>query len=361
MTTFFHQNPVPRKNISFWPQPLRNFWLTASELPLTALVLLATSTGLLSTLRYFNNIDYPLPDISSLLTSAGLITAMAILLAMSFAVLLWMPMAIPQICFGVRLPWYAIALVQIGPTTFFVGWSFFVSDWTNLETPLKWSILVIALVVLLGPMLLIPWARAKATSWRERVSYGGAFLLLSALSVLWLAGGLNLLIQVVTGTSLFTTSDRAVMFLGIFSVATLFISGLSALNLRKAFAIVLLGVIALLFTGSMWSAELPKILATVVGIRIKGTSELIVSKETCVRIQKIASAQAMKQNTEWKGPECVESGAFLRAHVQVHSAGRWLLQPYAMDGIDMPTATRRLTAQEAAVELVLPSQDNPEP
>lgn len=344
---------------SLWPLPLRRLWVTISELPLAALVLLATSMGLLATLRYFREIAYPLPDVGSLLAAAGLVTAAAIAVALSLAVTLWAPLLMLQMGEGIRPRWSDIAWAQIIPATLFLEWAFLAPSWDDVGAPWNWGIVIVTLIVLtvLATRLRL-WSRIKATPLRERFKHGWVFLM-CALSAAVLAQGVDLLIQATGGASVLTPNQRGFMFLILFYIAVLLISGLSKVKPGTAFIAVLSTVIVLLFAGSVWTAELPKMLATMAGIRIKGVSDLIVSKETCARVQMVAKAQALKLKTDWRGKECAESGALMRADVQVHSGGRWLLQPRVMDDVEMPVAMGRVTAPEAAVELALPAQEQP--
>lgn len=352
---------APAIPTSLWPLSLRRLWLTISEFPLTAFVLLATCMGILATLRYFGAIEYPLPDVGSLLTAAGFVTAVAIVVALSLAGSLWAPLLILRMGEGIRPKWSDIAWAQIIPATLFLEWAFLAPSWDDVGAPWNLGIVVITLLVLAVLILWLNlWNRIKATPMRERLKYAWVFFM-CALSAAILSQGVSLLIQATGGTSVLTENQRVVVFLSLFYVVVLLISRLSKVGPGTAFIAVLSIVIVLLFAGSVWSAELPKMLATVAGIRIKGPSELIISKETCVHVQMIAKAQALKQKTEWKGRDCADGGALLRANVQVHSAGRWLLQPHAMDDVAMPPAMGRITAPEAAVELVLPTQDSRRP
>ena len=176
------------------------------------------------------------------------------------------------------------------------------------------------------------------------------------LSASILAQGVDYLIQATGGASTLTVNQRGFAFLALFYLAIFLISNLSRFKPSTAFGTILSIVATLLLASSVWTAEFPKILATAAGIRIKGTSELIISKETCAHVQMVAMMQALKNRADWKSNECAESGVLLLADVQVHSGGRWLLQPRAMDGVEMPIYMGRITASEAAVELILPAQ-----
>ncbi|RUR71924.1 hypothetical protein EJP67_33245 [Variovorax guangxiensis] len=343
--------------ISLWPPSLRRLWLTISEFPLTAFVLLATSMGLLATLRYFGEIGYPIPDVASLLATAGLVAASAMVVALSLAVSLWAPLLILQMGDGTRPRWIDIAWAQIIPATLFLEWAFLAPSWNNLGAPWNWAVVIFTLLVLAVFLLWLDvWERMKATPLRDRFKYAWVFCM-CALSAAALAQGVILLIQVTGGASLLTANQRGLVLLVLFYAAVLLISVLSKVKPGTAFFVVLSTVSVLLFAGSVWTAELPKMLATKAGIRINGTAELIVSKETCTRAQMLAKTVAQKHKQEWNGRECAEGGALLRAEVLVHSGGRWLILPRALDEVEMPSAIGRFTAPDAAIELVLPMRE----
>ena len=346
---------------SLWPLPLRRLWLTISEFPLAAFVLLATSMGLLATLRYFSEIGYPLPDVASLLAAAGLVTAAAIAVALSLAVSLWAPLLMLEMGDGTRPRWSDIAWAQIIPATLFLEWAFLAPSWDDLGAPWNWGIVIFTLFVLAVLILWLNlWERMKATPLRDRFKRAWVFFM-CALSAAILAQGVNLMIQATGGASVLTVNQRGFMFLILFYIAVLLISVLSKIKPGTAFLVVLSTVIVLLFAGSVWTAELPKMLATMAGIRVKGTAELIISRETCARVQMLAKTEAQKRKEEWKGRECAEGGTLLRAEAQVHSGGRWVLLPRTLDGVAMPSTIARFTAPEAAIELVLPTQEEPTP
>jgi len=344
---------------SHWPLSLKRLWLTISEFPFAAFVFLTTSLGLLATLRYFGEIAYPLPDVGSLLAVSGLVTAAAMAVALILAVSLWAPLLILQAVDGVRPRWSHIAWAQIIPATLFLEWAFLAANWDELGAPWNWGIVAYTLIVLaILALWLRLWDRITNKPVHERIKHVWVFFM-CILSAAILAQGANLLMQITGGASVPGADQRAFMFLGLFYLAMLLISVLSKIKPGTAFVAVLSAVIVLLVAGSVWTAELPKVLATVAGIRIKSVSDLIISKETCARVQLVAKAQALKLTADWEGKECAVGGALLRAEVQVHSGGRWLLQPLAMDGVDMPVAMGRFTAMDAAVDLVLPTQEKP--
>jgi hypothetical protein len=346
--------------VSHWPIQLRRLCSTISEFPLTAVVLLATSMGLITTLRYFAEIAYPLPDVGSLLTISGLITAGAIIFSLGLAVCLWMPLLLPQMG-GIRLQWSDIAWAQGTLMVLVIESVFLRVYWKDLGSLWIFFIVVSTLIVLILLALRLKlWDRIKGTSKRERCTYGWV-LIMCSLSVPIQGQAVNLLIEAMGGSSVLTTNERAFIFVGLLVLTTLVISLLSKVKPRAAFIAVLSVVVVLLFVGSVMTAALPKVLVTVVGIRIKGVSDLIISKETCARVQMVAKAQALKLGSDWGGKECAEHGAFLSADVQVHSGGRWLLRPRTIDDVEMPAAMARITAPDTAVELVLPTGEQPRP
>jgi len=322
--------------------------------------------GFLTMLRYFAEIAYPLPDAGALLTVAGFITATAIVVALSLSLSLSAPLLILQMGDGIRPRWTDIAWAQIIPSLVFFLYAFLAPSWDSLGTPWNWGVVVYASFVLIVLALgLKLFERTKNTPPSQRFKYLWLFCM-CALSTAALAGGVNQLIQAMGGASILTPNQRGFTFLALYYVAVVLISSLSKVKPRTAFAATLSTVIALLFVGSIGTAELPKMLATIAGIRIKGPVDLLISKETCARVQMLAKAEVQERNKkekkdqdEWKGRECAEGGALLRADVQVHSGGRWLLMPHTLDEVELPSTIGRFTAPDAAVELVLPTQETP--
>ena len=258
---------------------------------------------------------------------------------------------------GIRPRWNDIAWAQIIASALFWSGIFLAPSWHDLGAPWNWGIVVfVAIVLAVLVSWLDLWGRAMATASRERTKYTWVFFLCAVGSVM-LIPGVDLLIRMMGGASVLTANQRGFTFLVLHCVVILLISVLSKIKSGKSFMVVLTVVVIALFVGSVGTAELPKVLATIAGIRIKDTADLIISKETCARAQMLAKAGAQERKEEWKGRECVESGALLRADVQVHSGGRWLLLPRTLDGVEMPGTMVRFTAPEAAVELVLPAQN----
>jgi hypothetical protein len=336
--------------------PARRLWLTIAELPLGNLALFASVLGLLATLRYFGEIAYPLPDVGALLAAAGLITAAAVAMAVSLATSLWTPLLMLEMNEGIRPRWNDIAWAQLIASALFWSGIFVSSSWHELGALWIWGIVVVAAIVLTVLVVWLDlWGRTKATPSRERIKYVWVFFLCAVGSVI-LIPGVDLLIRVTGGASVLDANQRGFTFLGLHCAVILLIAGLSRIKSGTSFMAILTIVVIALFAGSIGTAELPKALATIAGIRIKDPVDLIISRETCARAQMLAKAEAQKRNEEWKGRECVESGALLRAEVQVHSGGRWLLLPQTLDGVEMPGTMVRFTAPDAAVELVLPAQ-----
>ncbi|KQU86731.1 hypothetical protein ASC78_03950 [Variovorax sp. Root318D1] len=296
-------------------------------------------------------------DIGALLTAAGLVTATAVAVAVSLATSLWTPLLMLQMNEGIRPRWSDIAWAQIIAAALLWGGIFLALSWHELGALWTLGIVVFAAIALAALVVWLDlWGRTKATPPRERMNYARVFFLCVVGSVM-LIPTVDLLIRLTGGASVLTADQRGFTFLALHFVVILLISGLSKIKPSSSFMVILTVVIVALFAGSIGTAQLPKMLATSAGIRLKDTADLIISKETCARAQMLAKAEAQERKEDWKGRECVESGALLRAEVQVHSGGRWLLLARTLDGVEMPSTMTRFTAPDAAIELVLPAQN----
>lgn len=115
---------------------------------------------------------------------------------------------------------------------------------------------------------------------------------------------------------------------------------------------------AVVFMSAVGWQAVPTILAERVGIRLVGSSTLVVPASTC---RLIAVGLALKDTAERvrMASSCEAEAAVVVAQVQLRWAGRWLLAVDRVNDVPVPNGASRVTIPDEGTQLVLKSGQRP--
>jgi hypothetical protein len=324
-----------------------------SEFPLAVFVLATTVIGVLVALRYLSLIGYPMMDLGALIGAAGLIASTASVAVLVLAGGLCAPAVFfhGDAKFKPRRMDLFLAQFLPGACLTMGLWMFDEeagTPWVNLFA--MWAIGFVAVVVALLLTGALAW-------WREiEAASRKSHALKLAACAFFATGAANGILSLMFLSGLAKNSSSAATFMVLLAAVAAVVAFLLERGTRYVFAGMIVVSALVLVLGSIVNGEFSRVLAVSAGIRFRHPVDVFASAEACERVQQLAlRASARSEIEDWSEVECLPTGTRMHVEVQVHSGGRWFVQPLTLRGIKVPSDTERLSLPEAALELVVPA------
>lgn len=334
--------PLQRPAKPTWPiDSQHTFWSLLRQVPYRSAAVSAFVIGCTLLLIYLVSIDYVPTDLLALLGLATLVSAWLVALWGTLTVLMFAPVFAVML-YGVRAPKFRLMLCGQSAASLVVM-SWFLRD----ESAGHWVLslgLAAAVVTLIWLIKEMPEPNVeKVTLTFAAMMLGGGALPLAVLAV------------ALTGSAP-TWPMRWWLLACFLLVAVLHVVNARAASLNAHPVAVWAAsafVTAVVFVVAAGWQSVPAALAERVGIRLPGTSTVIVPADSC---KVIAVGVSMRDNASREAllASCDAAVSVVQAKVELRWSGRLLLAVEQINGMQVPKAAPRVTVPESGTQLVLP-------
>lgn len=338
--------PTPR-SVQVVAKPPRHkptLWSLLGRVPYWATVGGAFVLGCALLMAYLVSIDYVPHELLSLLGLATLVSAWLALLWLFATVFLFGPVFTVML-YDVAPPSMWVILAGLTSGTGLLLWGI------GLHRP--FDLVLLAVGIAAG-------VACAVGLWLEqpRRSFGQGFLAVAAM----LLGGALLplsvmLLAITAGVSepsaQWSNGWRLAGYVGL--LAALIVTNARAAGLGRApigLWMIFAAVAAVLYVAVAGWQAVPRILAERVGIRLAGTSTILVPAQTC-QLVATALSPGNPKLSDGLVASCSAQVSTVRASVQLRWAGRMLLSVNQLNGIDVPPGAARVTVPDGDAQLVL--------
>jgi hypothetical protein len=351
---------------SFSPPLLSRIWTTLNEVPLAFLSMLALFAGAVILRLYFQQIGFMPTEVGALLTlfSAAAVIFLVLFL-LSGAVLLYPALIARYVGMALPIRDYAVLVAELTLLTALLAWAWLDAAWTcSTGISVAAYVFTTIFLILLCCNLYYGWLHWKAASgtrWRRAGDLGKYVAVMASIGLVTIFPLIMLQTPERAWTSwveskpeLLPLGDTGILLMW---MSVLLLNAICA-KLRGRGSSFMFAMLILFAAGAylIWlpnvfgrESRFPEMVATQLGLRLEGTSNLLVQEKSCEIL--LAS---LSLGVKSEIPKCKSGVNQVEAEVPARIGSTWLVGPQRINGVEISKAEMsRVTLADADVRLIL--------
>jgi hypothetical protein len=353
---------------SFAPIRLRRVWATMAEVPLGFLGLSALTIGGAILGAYFNSIKYIPTDFSALVAAFSAATVLFFVLLAAFSMGMFYPALIARISLRRHsVNGYEVLLAELAALSLVLLWAAVsdVIDCSNELGAFGYSSAIAVMAAGSGTAYCgwLHWQKCEGTIGTRLLRLTKYSLSVCGVGLMTVVPLLALELPRLAWQSYVSESPSLIPLaeIGVMSMWLLLL-WLNAISLRLKenwqlfIFMTTIAVLALIFLPHLLGREsrLPDMVAARLGIRLEGTSSLLIQEKSCqTLVASINSNGARKTSLNCQTNNSVD------AEVLSRIGSRWLIKPMRINGTDIGGSDlHSVTLPEADIQLIIKAAKN---